>query len=295
MTAVGEMGVSEVGVEAAAALREILARAVGGSPVASYTTEQPLPWTTLQGGGWDLLGAPEEAGGAGATLRDLVEIARVWGWSVVPSPLIPTLMAKRWSAAAREYQGPVTVAVPTRTSGNLGVAPFGLEPGVRLLMGTIDSDRLVDIADAGDDGYAPSLRLTETSMVTELSPEAAAEMGVVWAAEAAGCAARMLTDAVAYAKERQQFGQPIGRFQAVKHQLADAHLLAEQAETAAIWASLEPTGSRTAVLYCFDSSLRVIETAVQVHGGLGFTWEMGLHMYLRHVSALRELAAGLPR
>ncbi len=293
MTATTEPGLTEVGVQAAAAVRDMLTRSVAGSPVSVYVEERPLPWDTLQQGGWDLLGVSEEDDGGGATLRDLAEVGRVWGWSIVPAPLLPTVMAKRWSSAAREHDGPVTVAVRTRASGDRSVAPFAGEEGVRILAGTDGGGTLTDATDAESDMYAPSLRLTECREVTAVPPGMARELMTVWAAEASGCAARMLHDAVAYAKERQQFGQPIGRFQAIKHQLADAHMLTEQAETAVILASQEAERAPAATRFAFDASLKVIETAVQVHGGLGFTWEMGLHMYLRHVSALRELSLGL--
>jgi len=248
----------------------------------------------VQQGGWDLIGAPETAGGADASLRDLVEVALVWGEFVVPLPLIPTIMARRWSAAARETEDPVTVSVTTRATSGRGVAVFGGEDGATVLTAAGPEGRLVPAADPVADPWAPSLRLVETATVTDWSVGPATELAVVWAAEAAGCAARTLRDAIAYAQERHQFGQPIGRFQAIKHRLADAHLLVEQAETAVVWASVEPASARRAVDVAFDASQRVVETAVQVHGGLGFTWEMGLHMYLRHVVSLRELAAGLP-
>lgn len=294
MTAIDGLGLGEVGVEAPGALSEMLARSVSGAPVATYVTADPLPWETLAQGGWDLLGAAERDGGAGASLRDLVEVARVWGRAIAPSPLLPTLMAKRWSAAARECPGPVTISVRTRTAGGLATAPFADSPQLWVLQNTSAAGSVVRTAGGPTDGYAPSLRIAEVDVSTEWDSEAAREMRVVWAAEAAGCAAQMLDTAITYAKERHQFGQPIGRFQAVKHHLANAHILAEQAETAAILASLEPARTLAASEFAFDASLRVIEIAVQIHGGLGFTWEMGLHMYLRHVGALRELAAALP-
>lgn len=294
MNATTSLRPGEIGVEAGAAVRAMLSRAVGGEPVAGYLTGQPLAWTTVQQGGWDMLGAPEAAGGADATLRDLVEVALVWGEFIVPLPLMPTILARRWSAAARESEGAVTVSVATRATEGRGVAVFGAEDGTAVLTAVGTGGRLVSAADPVPDSYAPSLRPVETTTVTDWTGEAAAELAVVWAAEAAGCAARMLRDAIAYAKQRHQFGQPIGRFQAIKHQLADAHILVEQAETAVIWGSLELGSARRAAELAFDASQRVIETSVQVHGGLGFTWEMGLHMFLRHVGSLRELTAGLP-
>ena len=294
MSRVGELELSEIGVEAAAGLGEILTRAVGGENVARYVEEQPLAWSVFQEGGWDLLGASESEDGAGASLRDLVEVARVWGQSIVPSPLMTTIMAKRWSAAAREFDGPVTMSVLTRASGGRGVAPFGGSNGVQVLVDVNEKGDLLSLDDFVGDSYAPSLRLVESAEVTAFAPQIADELRVVWAAEASGCASRMLSEAITYVKEREQFGQPIGRFQAMKHHLANAHLLAEEAETAVMLASLVPERAAQASAFAFDSSLRVIEIAVQAHGGLGFTWEMGLHMFLRHVSALRELAEGLP-
>ena len=294
MTAVDGQGLGEVGLEAPGALSEMLARSIAAAPVATYVTADPLPWNILAQGGWDLLGAPEQDGGAGASLRDLVEVARVWGRAIVPSPLLPTLLVKRWSAAARECPGPVTVSVHTRAAGGLATAPFADTLDLQILQNAAAADGVVRTTCGPTDEYAPSLRIAEVAVSTEWPREAAREMRVLWAAEAAGCAAQMLDDAIAYAKERHQFGQPIGRFQAIKHHLANAHILAEQAETAAILASLEPERTVAASEFAFDASLRVIEIAIQIHGGLGFTWEMGLHMYLRHVGALRELAAALP-
>jgi alkylation response protein AidB-like acyl-CoA dehydrogenase len=295
MSRVGELELTEIGVEAAAGLSEILTRTIAGEMVARYVEEAPLSWEVIREGGWDLLGVSEAHEGAGGSLRDLVEVARVWGQSIVPSPLMNTIMAKRWSLVAREHDGPVTVSVRTRASGANSVAPFGGLEGIRVLSATGTDGELKSLSGVTADDYAPSLRLVECRESTIWTSEAANELRTVWAAEASGCAARMLADAVSYVKEREQFGQPIGRFQAIKHHLANAHLLNEEVETAVILASLEPERASAASRFAFDASLRVIEIAVQVHGGLGFTWEMGLHMYMRHVSALRELSTGLSK
>jgi len=98
---------------------------------------------------------------------------------------------------------------------------------------------------------------------------------------------------VQYAKDREQFGRPIGSFQAIKHRLADMHSDAEYAETSVIWASMEREQAERATLYALDTSIRVAESAIQVHGGMGFTWEMGLHFYLRAMLTQRELVTGL--
>ena len=128
-----------------------------------------------------------------------------------------------------------------------------------------------------------------------MDPAARLELGIVWAAEATGCGQRLLDLSVGYAKERQQFGRPIGSFQAVKHRLADMRVTTEAAETAVIWAAVAPDEGARPARFALDASVRVAESAIQVHGGMGFTWELGLHYYLRHVVTLRELVYGLWR
>jgi alkylation response protein AidB-like acyl-CoA dehydrogenase len=288
-----DLGVSEVGDAAGDAMREILARSMSGTPIAPAVLETPFAWRVIRDDGWDLLGTDEAAGGAGATLRDLTHVAQIWGEYLAPVAFIPALMTKRWSARARESPGPVTVSLPTRATPGRGTAPFGADPGIRLLHGDPEDPRLAAIEEPEPDDYAPSLRLATSTQVTALTTDQAAEIALIWAAESTGCATRALADAVAYAKDRQQFGQPIGQFQAVKHHLANGHMLTEQAETAVIWGTQDLGHARQAARYAMDASLRVIETAIQVHGGLGFTWEMGLHIYLRHVVTLRELTNAL--
>lgn len=282
---------TDIGTDLAAGIRTILSRSLNGLPVASYVEQDSLPWTTIQQGGWDLLAVSENDGGPGANLRDLVEIALTWGEYIAPSPMLTSMMAKRFSADAREYDGPVSFAIATRASGGRGVIPFGSLPETRVL---VSSDGPIREVPADADSYAPSLRLAEADFTTAFSADAARELAIVWAAEATGSARSMLSTAVAYAKERQQFNQPIGKFQIIKHYLADAHMSTELAETAVLVAINDPLRVRSATNYAFDTALKVVETAVQVHGGLGFTWEMGLHMHLRHINTLRGLTAALP-
>ena len=100
----------------------------------------------------------------------------------------------------------------------------------------------------------------------------------------------MLERTVAYAKERRQYGVAIGSFQAVQHLLAEAHCLVEGAFSAALNASwavddLGPdearSAGRVAKAYCARAARSVGETAVQVHGGMGNTWDCIVHVYLR--------------
>jgi alkylation response protein AidB-like acyl-CoA dehydrogenase len=109
------------------------------------------------------------------------------------------------------------------------------------------------------------------------------------AAEMLGGAGRALDMASEYAKDRVQFGRPIGSFQAVKHRCADMLVDVEGMRSTAYWAAWcigagDPEASisaSTAKVWCSDASKRVMASALQVHGGIGFTWEHDLHLFLK--------------
>jgi len=119
---------------------------------------------------------------------------------------------------------------------------------------------------------------------------------VALAAEQVGGAGRCLDLSVAYAKERVQFGRPIGSFQAIKHKCADMLLLVESARSAAYYAGWAvsvddpevPVLAALARAYCSDAYFRCAAEAIQIHGGVGFTWEYDVHLYFKraHASAV---------
>jgi alkylation response protein AidB-like acyl-CoA dehydrogenase len=116
---------------------------------------------------------------------------------------------------------------------------------------------------------------------------------VMNAAESVGVAQRAMEMAVAYAKERRQFGRPIGSYQAVSHPCAQMLLEVEGARATVYWAAWaldhEPETAPLAVAcakaYAADAGRRVPRAALQVHGGIGFTWEHDLHLFLKRGEA----------
>ena len=118
--------------------------------------------------------------------------------------------------------------------------------------------------------------------------------GVGAAAEMLGAARRCLDMAVGYAKVREQFGQPIGSFQAIRHKCADMLLEVENSHSAVYYAAWAldagaedaETAASIAKAYVGDASRKVCGEAIQVHGGIGFTWEFDLHMYFKRAKAL---------
>jgi len=123
---------------------------------------------------------------------------------------------------------------------------------------------------------------------------------VLVAAEQVGVAERCLGDAVAYAGLRTQFGRPIGSFQAVKHALADVLLEVEAARASALYAALAtdrqlPDAAQAAAVAAYTCSAAAVRAAgenIQVHGGIGMTWEHACHLLLRRATVGRMLFGG---
>ena len=131
----------------------------------------------------------------------------------------------------------------------------------------------------------PAARLGDAPAVTALLDRGATYA----AAEMLGGADRVLDMAVEYAKERVQFARPIGSFQADKHRCAVMLVDVEGMRSSAYWAAWclgaddrdRSIAASTAKIWCSDASKRVMASGLQVHGGIGFTWEHDLHLYLK--------------
>jgi alkylation response protein AidB-like acyl-CoA dehydrogenase len=180
---------------------------------------------------------------------------------------------------------------------------------------------LVDARSAGVTAtLLPTMDLTRKMAAVELSGAEAQRLGapgdagpvlarvrhlaaITLAAEQVGGAQQMMELAVAYAKTRVQFGRTIGSFQAVKHRCAEMAVDVEAARSAAYYAIAttadEPTGNALAIAasiahsYCSEAFTRVVADCIQVHGGIGFTWEHPAHLYYRRAKS-SELLFGSP-
>ena len=129
------------------------------------------------------------------------------------------------------------------------------------------------------------------------------------AAEAVGVAQKALELGVAYVSDREQFGKKIGTYQAVSHPLADTYVETELARSLAYWAAWcvaeederTPVAVASAKSFCAETAVAACERSIQVHGGIGFTWEHVLHRYYKraqwidafggHAAKQRELVA----
>ncbi|NVI89062.1 acyl-CoA dehydrogenase family protein [Actinomadura sp. BRA 177] len=122
---------------------------------------------------------------------------------------------------------------------------------------------------------------------------------ILLAAEQAGAAGELVRRTAEYATTRRQFGRPVGAFQGVKHRLADMAVRHEMARSAAFWAAWQEPGSPdrefgalVARSYCSDALLQTAKDTIQLHGGIGFTWEHDAHLFLRRARLDATLLGG---
>jgi alkylation response protein AidB-like acyl-CoA dehydrogenase len=107
-------------------------------------------------------------------------------------------------------------------------------------------------------------------------------------AEQVGAAARCLELTVEHTKTRVQFGRPIGGFQALKHRMADLHVLVETARSASA-AAVDPISAAVAKVHCSEALCRVAAEMIQLHGGIAITWEHDAHLYFKRAHGSAHL------
>ena len=285
------------------AARELLAKECAPSVVRAAWD---APAGELDRGVWDSLDAmgvlgvlvPEADGGLGLDETWLVPILEEAGRVALPHPLVETalvaapLLGSEVGMVASDLGGPI---VPCAADADqLLVAHQGAIAVVERSMVGIEAE---DTVDRGRRGARIDLGDARARLVTD-EPDAIRltyDRGVLGAAaQLVGLGQAMLDLTVAYVKERQQFGQPVGSFQAVKHHLADAALALEFARPAvwrAAWsmANGAPTVGRDvsmAKAMAADAAELAGRKALQCHGAIGYTVEADLHLFLKRTWAL---------
>ena len=183
-----------------------------------------------------------------------------------------------------------------------GLSLFAVEAGapglVRTPLATMDQTRKQARLELSSTPAALVGRAGDASPGLERTLQLAA---VALAAEQVGGAQRVLDNAVEYAKNRMQFGRPIGSFQAIKHKCADMLLEVESAKSAAYygaWAAASddeelPLAASLAKSYCSEAYFHCAAENIQIHGGIGFTWEHHAHLYFKRAKS-SELLLGDP-
>lgn len=192
--------------------------------------------------------------------------------------------------------------IPNAAAATVLVVPAVIDDQVRWLVTAAAQITAVATVDRTRPAAAAEFSGTAAELLAiDHDPDRPTEL--LWtlaAAEAVGAASTALDTTAKYTTERRQFGLPIGTFQAVKHRLADMLVAVENSRSAvyaAAWALAEDgRAGRTASLaqaVATESAIGVVSNAVQLHGGIGVTWECDLHLYLRRAKAL-EVTYGSP-
>ncbi|WP_395659659.1 acyl-CoA dehydrogenase family protein [Nocardioides sp.] len=271
---------------------------------------------------------PETLGGAGASAREAAAVLEELGRAAAPSPFLTSSVVATTvlvalgdteilPSLASGEQTAALVVRPTalRHQGGLGTAALtavGLPADVLLLP---DGDALYAVRGASVTPV-PSLDMTrplaevswEGAERTLVSSDASAAIdralltgAGLLAAEQVGVARWALETTIAYLKERRQFGRVVGGFQALKHRLADLYAQVEQADAAARYAAATlatddpdvPVAVAVAASFCGEVATHAAEEAIQLHGGIGMTWEHPAHLHLKRAKA-DELLLGTP-
>ncbi|MFJ9886125.1 acyl-CoA dehydrogenase family protein [Streptomyces sp. NPDC091287] len=259
-------------------------------------------WRELGAAGFFALRLPEEAGGVGLGLPEAVLLFEEAGRALLPGPLVATHLAAGLVKGAAEGE-----AVVTALDGDLPVAHLAeadaVLVGADALVGeplrafvaaarpVRSMDPLTPLHRTGVSTGAAGARAVSgpagTRAVTERTTAHAErirfEGALLIAAEQLGSAARTTETAVQHAGDRQQFGSPIGSFQAVKHLCADMLARTEPARAAVYAAAVtgDPVEIAAAKLLADEAAVRNARDCLQIHGGMGFTWEADVHLHLK--------------
>ncbi|MFC9297895.1 acyl-CoA dehydrogenase family protein [Streptomyces sp. NPDC057011] len=154
-------------------------------------------------------------------------------------------------------------------------------PQARIQLRDVPADLLGDpAADAADGGPH-----ADTSPVLRALAATGRTASAVLAAEAVGAAGQALARTVEYVTQREQFGRAIGSFQAVKHRLADLYVQVQAARSAAYYAAWDPDQGGLALAQALEALRTTAGEAIQLHGGIGFTWEHDAHLYFKRAAA----------
>jgi len=288
-------------------------RSVAGDLLAK---DRAVDWPVLVDAGWVGLEVPEEFGGAGASFAETAVVCEEIGRA----------------ASANSYLGSAVLAVgalntlqPSEARDQLlidvasGAARIAVAIESDFVPDAEGADRILVVTDDGVAVSAPTVTaqpvLDETRRLATVTAADTAEVlrfdadpagalrrmrdraAVAVACDSLGLSEAMLDATVGYAKVREQFGRPIGSFQAVKHACADmlvAISVSRQLVGAAVQAIVDdqPDADVAAAMaksYACASAVDIAGKAMQLHGGIGYTWESGIHVYLKRAALNRSL------
>ena len=273
-------------------------------------------WTELSAAGWTGLCVPESYGGQGLGVLELSLVTEELGYALAPGTFFSSAAAGLIVAGAGSDDQRQRL-LPGIASGERRAALGILRAdGTALAIDADGAAALVLVSpqhamvvDAPGVTLQPIAGIDLTRRLSTVTPPDSAEplagspaaaldrIEITLAAELVGIAQHTMEMALAHARQRQQFGRPIGAYQAVSHRCADMLLLTESARSAVLAAGWTadhddaglPFAASVAKASAADAGWRVAASSLQVHGGIGFTWEHDLHLFLRRAEASSHL------
>jgi alkylation response protein AidB-like acyl-CoA dehydrogenase len=288
----------------------------------------PKLWAAMVEQGWTAIAIPESQGGLGLGWVEVAVLLEQVGAHVAPTPFLQHVAALEVLARAGsplvapliDGERIATIAftpVEVDASGDAWVVrgvtePVVFGPSARVAVVRSSDSVFVVRLDDVDVAAEPAMDRTREVGWLRLDGVPAERLGgadlvdffvdvgaLAYAAELLGIGAASLDLAVAYAKEREQFGRPIGSFQAVKHRCADMLVDVEGMRSVVYYAAWclaaddrdRSVAASTAKTWCSDAAKRVTASCLQVHGGIGFTWESDVHLFLKRAQ-LDEVSFG---
>ncbi|KUO10894.1 acyl-CoA dehydrogenase family protein [Streptomyces sp. DSM 15324] len=265
-------------------VRDLLARRFDRDALRAAVERPALDrelWRELGAAGFFALRLPETEGGVGLGLPEAVLAFEEAGRALLPGPLVATHLAAGRVPGAAEGETVVT------TADTGGLVEWLTEADV---VDGVDGDVSGAVALRSVDPLTPLHRLPRRAGRTAAEPVAV----LLTAAEQLGTATRACELAVQHARTREQFGQPIGAFQAVKHLCADLLVRVEVARAAVYAAAVTagPADIAAARLLADEAAVRGARECLQVYGGMGFTWEADVHLLLKRAWVRTRRAGG---
>jgi alkylation response protein AidB-like acyl-CoA dehydrogenase len=258
-----------------------------------FLAANPEPtWQQLADLGWTGVSVAEEHGGAGlGFLEEAIvfeEMGRAlthapyWSTVAVMLPALPPELQTEVAAGTSSWAlatGPLVPDLDTVTNVAIigGDSIWELDGAEREVLQTNDVTRPLGVVSGGDAGR----RLASSELLPRLRTRSLAALAL----EACGVGSRALELATGYVKEREQFGKPIGVYQAISHPLAKTLMELELGRSLALFAAWciaeddvrATIAAASAKALCADAAVAACERSIQAHGGIGFTWEHVLH------------------
>jgi alkylation response protein AidB-like acyl-CoA dehydrogenase len=291
-------------------------RSVAGDLLAK---DRSIEWSTLVDAGWVGLEAPEQFGGAGATFAEVAVVCEEMGRAASASSYLGSAVLSVGALNALQPSDSRDRLLTEVTSGALRMAV--VLDSSQFVPDAEGADAILMITDGGVELTKPTVTpqpvLDETRRLATVSvdgadvtkvlgfegdPDAAIRLlrdraAVAVACDSVGLSEAMLSATVAYAKVRQQFGRPIGSFQAVKHACADMlttisvsrRLVAAAVDAVAEKRPDAGVAVAMAKSHACGTAVEIVGKAMQLHGGIGYTWESGIHVYLKRAALNRSL------